>query len=161
MSINQAFISELDYEFVSTRKLLERIPTDKFDWKPHEKSMSMGQLSAHVADMFSWLPTILETDELDFCERLRAAESGDDRRINETVRQKPRGGGREFAEDRGRNFYEKLDAPQRRRSFLYNAENSGFARNGDESHRPSSRAAFGLSADERYSGSRHLRSQRG
>ena len=66
MSINQAFIGELDYEFVSTRKLLERIPTDKFDWKPHEKSMSMGVQANHLADLFSWYKVTLEQGELDF-----------------------------------------------------------------------------------------------
>jgi uncharacterized damage-inducible protein DinB len=66
MSINQAFISELDYEVISTRKLLSRIPADKFDWKPHEKSMAMGIQANHLADLFSWYKVTLEQDELDF-----------------------------------------------------------------------------------------------
>lgn len=66
MSINQAFIGELDYELISTRKLLKRIPADKFDWKPHEKSMSMGIQANHLADLFSWYKVTMEQDELDF-----------------------------------------------------------------------------------------------
>ena len=66
MAINEAFLGELDYEATSTRKMLERIPADKFDWKPHEKSMTMGQLAIHVADMFTWYSATLETDEMDF-----------------------------------------------------------------------------------------------
>lgn len=66
MGINEAFLGELDYEAVSTRKMLERIPAEKFDWKPHEKSMTMGQLATHVADMFKWYPATLEADEMDF-----------------------------------------------------------------------------------------------
>ncbi|MGI8467942.1 MAG: DinB family protein [Pyrinomonadaceae bacterium] len=66
MAINESFIGELQHEAATTRKILERIPAEKFDWKPHEKSMSFGQLATHVADMFSWIPMILETDELDF-----------------------------------------------------------------------------------------------
>lgn len=66
MAINEAFLGELDYEVISTRKVLERIPADKFDWKPHEKSMTMGVLAAHLADMFAWYKITLEQDELDF-----------------------------------------------------------------------------------------------
>ena len=66
MSMNEAFLGELDYEAISARKILERVPTEKFDWKPHEKSMTMGQLANHVADIIAWYAVTLETDELDF-----------------------------------------------------------------------------------------------
>lgn len=66
MSINQGLLGELDYEVISARKVLERIPADKFDWKPHEKSMTMGDLANHLADIFSWYKMTLETEELDF-----------------------------------------------------------------------------------------------
>lgn len=66
MAINESFIGELQHEATTTRKVLERIPAEKFDWKPHEKSMPFGQLATHVADMFSWFAPVLETDELDF-----------------------------------------------------------------------------------------------
>ena len=66
MTINKAFIGELQHEAAATRKILERIPTATFDWKPHEKSMSMNQLATHVADMFGWFSHTLEHDELDF-----------------------------------------------------------------------------------------------
>ena len=66
MAINDGFIGELKHEAATTRKILERIPAEKFDWKPHEKSMAMGRLAIHVADMFSWFPGTLEMDGLDF-----------------------------------------------------------------------------------------------
>lgn len=66
MSISHGLLGELDYEAISARKVLERIPADKFDWKPHEKSMSMGELANHLADLFSWYRVTLEQDELDF-----------------------------------------------------------------------------------------------
>lgn len=66
MSVSKGLLGELDYEAISTRKILERIPSEKFDWKPHEKSITMGALAAHIADMFSWYSATLETDELDF-----------------------------------------------------------------------------------------------
>ena len=66
MAINDGLMSELQYEAATTRKVLERIPTETFDWKPHEKSMSMRQLAGHVADMFGWYAPTLEQEELDF-----------------------------------------------------------------------------------------------
>ena len=49
MAISQALLGEFDHEMANTRKSLERVPDDKFDWKPHAKSMSMGALAAHIA----------------------------------------------------------------------------------------------------------------
>ncbi len=66
MSLNDAFIAELKEEAVSTRKCLERIPQEKFDWKPHEKSFTMVKLAAHVAETTDWVKEIINTSELDF-----------------------------------------------------------------------------------------------
>ena len=44
--------------------MLERIPAETFDWKPHEKSMTMGHLAGLVADMFGWFEFMIEEDEL-------------------------------------------------------------------------------------------------
>jgi uncharacterized damage-inducible protein DinB len=66
MAINEGLMRELENEAATTRKVLERIPVEKFDWKPHEKSMTMIRLATHVADMFGWFPPTLEQDELDF-----------------------------------------------------------------------------------------------
>ncbi len=68
MAMNEVFIGELQHEAATTRKVLERVPTEKFDWKPHEKSMTMGRLATHVANMFGWFSATLETDELDFAQ---------------------------------------------------------------------------------------------
>jgi len=61
-----AFLNELDNEAKVTRTVLERVPADKFDWKPHEKSMTFGRLASHVAEMFGWTRSTLTTDVLDF-----------------------------------------------------------------------------------------------
>jgi len=66
MDIVQALLKEFDQEAITTRKMLERVPADKFDWKPHEKSMSLRQLSIHVAELPSWVSMALQTSELDF-----------------------------------------------------------------------------------------------
>lgn len=65
-SIAAAFIAEIEQEAATTRKCIERIPAEKFDWKPHEKSMSFGKLASHVAEMFGWTPPTMEQPELDF-----------------------------------------------------------------------------------------------
>jgi uncharacterized damage-inducible protein DinB len=49
MSIINALIQELEQEAQTTRRVLERVPGDKLGWKPHPKSMSLGQLALHVA----------------------------------------------------------------------------------------------------------------
>jgi uncharacterized damage-inducible protein DinB len=64
--LNQSFIAELKHEATSTKRILERVPEDKFDWKPHEKSMTMGRLASHVAELPGFLNSILTMDDFDF-----------------------------------------------------------------------------------------------
>jgi len=66
MSAPQEFLKELNDESVVTRKMLERVPEDKYDWRPHEKSMSVMQLAGHIAELPSWISMAFTTDELDF-----------------------------------------------------------------------------------------------
>jgi len=66
MSLIQMFLKEMDREAQTTRKMLERVPDDKYDWRPHEKSMSVRQLATHIAELPSWASMVLTTDELDF-----------------------------------------------------------------------------------------------
>ena len=66
LSLGAAFLGELEHEAATTRKILERLPDDKFDWKPHERSMSFSRLAVHTAEMFGWIKSILETPGLDF-----------------------------------------------------------------------------------------------
>lgn len=66
MSIIQMLLKELDQEALTTRKILERVPNDKYDWKPHQKSMSIRQLTTHIAELPSWITMALTTNELDF-----------------------------------------------------------------------------------------------
>lgn len=65
-NIASALMAELKQESIATRKCLERVPEDKFDYKPHEKSMTFGQLAAHIAEMVGWIAVTIKTDELDF-----------------------------------------------------------------------------------------------
>ncbi len=66
MSMIQQFLKELEAESKTTRKMLSIIPDDKFMWKPHPKSMTIQQLSTHIAELATWPPLVLNTSELDF-----------------------------------------------------------------------------------------------
>ena len=66
MTIGQSLLSEFDQEMQNTRKTLERVPEDKWSWKPHEKSGTLGWLAGHVATMVEWIPVTLTTQELDY-----------------------------------------------------------------------------------------------
>ena len=65
-AIASAFIGEIQQEAAVARKCLERIPAEKFDWKPHEKSMQMGRLASHLGEMFQWTGPTLDQDGIDF-----------------------------------------------------------------------------------------------
>jgi uncharacterized damage-inducible protein DinB len=66
MAIRDALLPEFDQEMATTRKVLERVPEDKTAWKPHEKSMPMGRLAAHIAELPGWGATSLTQDSFDF-----------------------------------------------------------------------------------------------
>jgi len=65
MPICESLIQELDVEAAVTRRLLERVPDDKLSWKPHDKSMPMGRLATHIAELPSWGKVTIEQDVLD------------------------------------------------------------------------------------------------
>lgn len=65
MAIADALVPEFDHEMTITRKLLERVPEEKFDWKPHPKSFSLGALAAHVATIPTWGAETLNKSEID------------------------------------------------------------------------------------------------
>ena len=58
MSIHTALIGELKYEASNTRKILAGIPEEQFNWKPHEKSMSLARLACHITELPQWIAHI-------------------------------------------------------------------------------------------------------
>lgn len=66
MSLIQMLVKEMQQEGQTTQKMLERVPNDKYDWQPHPKSMTIRQLTTHIAELPSWVTLALTTDELDF-----------------------------------------------------------------------------------------------
>src|SRR6185369_3354502 len=63
--IAELLLAELERESAGTRRVLERVPEGKADWKPHEKSMPMGYLATLVATMPSWVAMAITQDSLD------------------------------------------------------------------------------------------------
>ncbi|HEX8890381.1 MAG TPA: DinB family protein [Pyrinomonadaceae bacterium] len=65
MKISETLLPEFDREMANTRKTLERVPDDKLDWTPHEKSMTMRALASHLSNLARWPVFVIERDSLD------------------------------------------------------------------------------------------------
>ena len=65
MAFSEALLPEFDQEVAGIRKTLERVPEEKFGWKPHAKSMTMGGLATHLANILTWAGTAVNTESLD------------------------------------------------------------------------------------------------
>jgi len=65
MKVNELLLPHYDQEVQNTRRILEVVPDDKFAWKPHEKSMTLGRLASHVAELPNFLATIIQTEEVE------------------------------------------------------------------------------------------------
>lgn len=65
MSLIEPVVKELRQEATVTRKLLERVPEEHFDWKPHEKSMTLRELASHLADIPKWAEVVADQDRFE------------------------------------------------------------------------------------------------
>ena len=68
MTIGESMLPEFDLEMATTRRVLERVPTDKGEWKPHPKSFPLGHLAQLVAGMPSWITNTLKKPELNLAD---------------------------------------------------------------------------------------------
>ena len=73
-NISQALLPEFDHEMENTRKSLERVPEDKFSFKPHPKSMALGELATHLATINHWAEAIFGLDSFDVSTAPRGLE---------------------------------------------------------------------------------------
>lgn len=73
MPMIDAFLAELSQEAATTRRLFERVPEEKMDWRPHEKSMPLSRLAGHIAELPGWAATVLRDEAFDLD---TAAEKG-------------------------------------------------------------------------------------
>ena len=76
MRIADPYVDELTSEASTTRRVLERVPEAHLNWRPHEKSMSLGQLALHVATLPRQLTEFVTGDALDFSGRRQCAADG-------------------------------------------------------------------------------------
>jgi uncharacterized damage-inducible protein DinB len=65
LTMRELFLGEIDREAASSRRVLQRVPEGRNDWKPHEKSMTLGYLAALVASMPAWIAMMVNLDEMD------------------------------------------------------------------------------------------------
>jgi uncharacterized damage-inducible protein DinB len=65
MSISQGLLAEFDHEMGGTRRELERVPDGKAEWKPHPKSMTLGRLASHLAELPEWGRFTMQLTEFD------------------------------------------------------------------------------------------------
>ena len=66
MSIKKALLIELERENKNTKRILMGLTDDIFSWKPHEKSMSVGELANHIVELHQWVALAIEKDIFDF-----------------------------------------------------------------------------------------------
>jgi uncharacterized damage-inducible protein DinB len=66
VTIGQSMLPEFDQEMTNTRKVLERVPEEKWNWKPHDKSGTVSWLAGHVAMIPGWTTMTINTEELDY-----------------------------------------------------------------------------------------------
>jgi uncharacterized damage-inducible protein DinB len=65
MSMTDPILAEMSHEMATTRKLLERLPQGQLGWKPHEKSMTLGRLASHIAEIPGWVSEIVDREGFD------------------------------------------------------------------------------------------------
>jgi uncharacterized damage-inducible protein DinB len=66
MTIIASLTREFENEAQTTRKHFERLPSDKLEWRPHEKSFTAGGLASHIVECISWVDSIFNLPEFDF-----------------------------------------------------------------------------------------------
>ena len=68
MTLSEALLPEYDHEMATTRRLLDRVPEEHFDWAPHDKSMTLGRLAGHLAGIPYWCTATLDATGLDLAD---------------------------------------------------------------------------------------------
>ncbi|MDA1312912.1 MAG: DinB family protein [Acidobacteria bacterium] len=65
MTLSDTLLPEFDQETAKTRKAIERVPADRWNWKPHDKSMTLGELTSHLATLLTWVANTIDHDSFD------------------------------------------------------------------------------------------------
>jgi uncharacterized damage-inducible protein DinB len=77
--IKQIALADLENELATTRRVLERVPDEHFDWKPHAKSSSLGGLATHIANLVGFQLSMIQEDGLDILNRQLPPGSAENR----------------------------------------------------------------------------------
>ena len=163
MTMSQALLPEFDNEMKLTRKALERVPDDKFDWKPHAKSMTLGRLAGHLAELPGFGTAIIATDGINFDKGEYKADGGEQSRrscwkcstrTSRRTREAIAGATDDHLRQPWHLIYQEKKIFEAPRAAALRAM-------AHEPYRPSSRPIDGLPAVERRRGSFDLRPVRG
>src|SRR5258705_10787517 len=87
MAIGHGMLSKFCQEMANTRKALDHVPDDKFDWTPHAKSFPMGKLATHVANLANWTSVTINDDRFDMApngEQVKTPECHSQKELLET-----------------------------------------------------------------------------
>jgi uncharacterized damage-inducible protein DinB len=87
MAIKEGLLPEFDHEMATARRVIERVPEDKFGFRPHEKSMTMGRLASHIAEMPAWATSGITMDSLDLASDYKPFEARSSAELLETFDQ--------------------------------------------------------------------------
>jgi len=88
MALKDALLAELKHEAGMTKKILEKVPMDKKDWQPHVKSMTLGRLATHVAEIPHWISDIINIDEFDFLKDFKPNKASTNEELMQVYQQK-------------------------------------------------------------------------
>ncbi len=88
MPLSETLLPEFDEEMKNTRKILERVPDGKFDYQPHPKSMKLGRLASHVADLPQWAIITIDQEVLDMQPGTKPFVAGSQAELLETFDEK-------------------------------------------------------------------------
>ena len=157
MAIRDALLAEFDHETATTRRLLERIPDERLTWKPHEKSMSLGGIATHLANIPNWGTTILDEPSFDLASAPPNQEAkGSRAEILTAFDAADQGRTREDGQDR-RRVPRALGAQARRTGNVHDAEGRGVSNLRPVPPRAPSRSAQRVSAPQQRARAGHLR----
>ncbi len=152
MSIAQSLLPEFDHEMANTRKTLERVPENKLDYKPDPKSMSMGVLASHIAEMAGWLPAMAQGPALDIPEGFKPFLATSRKQLLDKFDENVAASRAALAAMGDQAFTAGLVAQFRRQHDVHHASDRGIPEHDHEPHHPPSGSVDGLLPAERHSG---------
>jgi len=159
MGLSESLLPEFDHEMANTRKTLERVPDEKFAWKPHAKSFPMGNLAGHLANLPSWGNLTLSSDSFDMApggQPLKAPELSSTKDVLEKFDENVAATRSAIAGASDEELFKPWTFDDKRKNDLNDAEDRCAAQLRDEPHDSSSRTTRRVSAIERHTSAVNL-----